>query len=214
MARGLTAGMLAEVVKSLINPALFLEATFISGTIYVWSGYGPVVWNGHTWTGLGDLGKVSAIEETIDTRAAGIRLELSGLNPDLLNKALNECRQGDPVILYFGTLTDAGAVIADPYQAFNGLMDVPTIDEKQGIISITVESELLDLKRAPGTRFTHEDQQIEFPGDLGFEYVAQLQNKTLKWGASDAARQGTPSGTGGGGRTDGGGIRPVLDSVL
>lgn len=214
MARDLTAGMLAEIIKSLVNPAVFVEATFVSGTIYVWSGYGPVLWNGHTWTGLNDLGRVSAIEETIDTRAAGIRLELSGLNPDLLNKALNECRQGEPVIVYFATLTDAGEVIADPYQAFNGLMDVPTIDEGTGIISITVESELLDLKRAPGTRFTHEDQQIEFPGDLGFIYVAQLQNKTVKWGASDAAGQGRPTGTGGSGRTDGGGIRPVLESAL
>ena len=63
-------------------------------------------------------------------------------------------------------------------------MDVLTINENADSHSITVqlESRLITLERSKTRRFTKEDQQIDFPDDLGFNNIAKLQDKKIEWG--------------------------------
>jgi hypothetical protein len=49
-------------------------------------------------------------------------------------------------------------------------------------VRIACESRLIDLQRARERRFTDEDQQELYPGDLGLEYVAGLQEREIAWG--------------------------------
>ena len=41
---------------------------------------------------------------------------------------------------------------------------------------------LIDLNRSRVRRYTNEDQQIDYPTDVGFEYVQSLQDFEIKWG--------------------------------
>jgi hypothetical protein len=68
--------------------------------------------------------------------------------------------------------------------AFAGRLDVPTIMDgaERCEIQITYESRLIDLNRAREWRYTHESQQQISPGDRGFEYVAGLQEREIRWG--------------------------------
>jgi hypothetical protein len=68
--------------------------------------------------------------------------------------------------------------------AFAGRLDVPTIMDgaDRCEIQITYESRLIDLNRAREWRYTHESQQQISPGDRGFEYVAGLQEREIRWG--------------------------------
>lgn len=185
MSRSLTAGMIAELQKGTVSPALFVSVEFVSGFIYAWSGTGNVTWNGHTWQGVGSMGNISAITETGELAATNLTLSLSGIPSDLIGKALDECRINKTASVWFGFLDSSGNVIADPYQSFSGRVDVPQIDEggKTSTISITVESCMNDLQRARGSRYTQDDQQLVSPGDLGFSFVPATQNWTAKWGA-------------------------------
>ena len=58
------------------------------------------------------------------------------------------------------------------------------IDEGAETASITlnVENRLIVFDRPKERRFTHEDQQNRFAGDLGFEFVPDLQDKEIIWG--------------------------------
>jgi len=78
---------------------------------------------------------------------------------------------------------DKNGIVADPYLAFVGRLDVPVIDDAGAscVISMQYESRLIDLQRTRERRWTHEDQQIDFPGDLGFEYVTSLPDQVLIW---------------------------------
>lgn len=78
---------------------------------------------------------------------------------------------------------DDGAVVADPFLAFEGRTDVPDIakDGERCTVSIHYESRLIALERPRERRITHEDQQIDYPGDRGREYIAGLQDKVLVW---------------------------------
>lgn len=183
MARDLAAGVITEVDAATLRPVLFYEGVFTGGTLRLWSGVGTISWNSQSWVGAGNLLGISDITETADLRAEGITLSLSGLSSTTIAIALAQARLGLAGSVWFGVMTAAGAVIADPYLAFKGKLDVPTIEDNGDtcVISVSYEHQLVDLERPRIRRFTHEDQQIDHPGDLGFEYMSGLQEQVLEW---------------------------------
>lgn len=212
MARNLTAAQITEITAQNMRPVMFLQALFTSGYIYLWSGQGAISWNGQTWTGVGSLGTVSAIPETSDVAAVGIKMALSGIPASLITSALGEVRQGNPVTIYQGFLTPAGGVIANPNNAWQGRMDACEIAEggDTAVIAITAESRMLDLNRSRERRYEKQDQSIDFPTDLGFDYVPSLQEISIVWGkatpsSAPARPAGITSGGGRGGSGSGGG---------
>lgn len=184
MARDLTAAMQAEVVKTALTPILFYEGEFSGGTVRFWTGFGTIVWNGQSWLGAGQLGKISAIQEAKEVSATGITVSLSGIPSSLIATALSQARQGKPGKIWFGCLNSSGAVIADPFQIFEGRLDVPEIRDgpDSAEIIISYESELVDLERPNETRYTSEDQKIIHPTDKGFDFVPAVQEWDGKWG--------------------------------
>jgi hypothetical protein len=203
MARNLTSGTAAETSKSRVYPVVFCEIDFADATSYVWSGIGNKSWNSQTWIGIGHLGKIDPIEEGTDIQARGCVLTLSGIPQAMLNEALYQCRQGQPVKIWAGFLDASGNVIVDPFQSFAGRLDVPTIDEgaETATISITAESRLIDLQRNRERRYTPDDQALDFSTDQGFNYVPSLQEVSMVWGKGTSI----PVKTGGGNRGGSGG---------
>jgi len=185
----MTASYLAAIQSASLRPALFVEAHFTSGPIYVWSGVGPIVWGGHTWTGLGSLGSVSTIDESATVEAKGITLTLSGIDSALLTGILDEFQVGLPVVVSLGLFDAVGALIADPVASFVGAMDQPTLDVTgtSATIAINCESRLLELNVAVDRRYTNEDQQRDYPGDRGFEFVNSIQEAQIYWGRTPSS---------------------------
>jgi hypothetical protein len=211
--------MLSQLSGPKIKPVLFLQMRFTDGDSFVWSGVGNLQWNGQTWIGMGTLGTISAIEESSELKATNVTFTLNQIPQDLLREALGQVRQGNPVKLWFGSMGDNNNVLADPLQMYAGRMDVPTIDDgaRTGSISISTENRLVDLNRSRERRFTDQDQQIDHPGDLGFQYVQFIQQWNGTWGK--AGPGGVPRviqhipkperpGAGGGGSGFGGGRGP------
>jgi len=182
MARDLTAGVITQLQG---NPefAWLYEGEFASGWVRLWSGIGPLSWDGETWSGVGTLLGMSGADETTEVRAARLIISLSGVPSDLLAAALGDARSGKPGRVYLAFFT-GGSIVADPALHFEGRLDVPAIEDgpDTATISISYESELIDLERARERRYTPEDQSIDYPGDLGFAYVAALQDAQITWG--------------------------------
>lgn len=84
---------------------------------------------------------------------------------------------------------DENHLLADPYLVRSGRMDYVNIVAAGETTRITAQYEdrLVDLERSRERRYTDEDQQFEYSGDLGFEFVAGLQDKQLIWGGPGAA---------------------------
>lgn len=183
MARDLSASMQTEVDAAAVEPVFFVEMDFSSGFVRVWSGYGEFTWDAKTWSGVGHLGEIEPLSEGIDFVANGASLKLSGIPSDLISVALGEYYQGRAATIYLGLLDSAGAIIADPVPIYAANMDTMEINEdgETSTIIVRIESQAISLKRSREWRYTHEDQQIDYPGDLGFEYVAGLQDKEVLW---------------------------------
>lgn len=183
MSRSLSNDVVTEINSAETQPILLFEGEFISGFFRAWSGFGDLSWGGFTWQGAGTLMGISPIDETAEVSAQGITVSLSGIPSGMLSLVLSDVQQNAPGKVWIGFLNN-GAVIADPVLLFEGRLDVPSIDDsgETASISITYESRLIDLSRPRVSRYTDEEQKREFPSDVGCEFVADLQEKTLNWG--------------------------------
>jgi hypothetical protein len=183
MARDLTASVITQLQAASVEVGILFEGEFASGWVRLWSGIGNLSWDSKTWNGVGTLLGISAIDETNEIRASGLTVTLSGVPSDLLAAALGDARSGKTGRVYLAFFS-GGSVVADPVLQFEGRLDVPAIEdgEDTATIAISYESELIDLERARERRYTPEDQAIDYPGDLGFAYVAALQDAQITWG--------------------------------
>lgn len=190
MARSIDSNTQAALVAPEVLPVFLFHAEFDEGDVYLWSGYGDLSWNSQTWTGTGTFGSVSEIEESTNIQANGVTVSLNGIPSSIISLALTYEYRGRPCRLYLGAVSVAtpNTLVGDPLMEFGGIMDVMSFEDsgETGSISISIENRLIDLSRARERRFTHEDQQIDYPGDLGLEYVAGLQDKEINWGVPNA----------------------------
>ena len=168
-----------------LQPFLAIKAEFDSGDVRLWGGYGDLTIGGEEYIGGGSLLSISGIEETSEIAARGASVVLAGLDPAIISIALEENYQNRACTIFIGTLTDAGAV-EDSYTLFRGRIDQMSIEEsgETASISVSIENRLIDLERPRIRRFTNEDQQALYPGDTGFSFVNDLQDKTFEWGKS------------------------------
>jgi len=188
MSRGLAAGFITAADAGTVYPALLCSMDFSGGAVNVWSGVGDLVYASVTFTGVGELGGISAIEESEETRANGIALSLSGISSSLVSSILTENyrnRNCTIQLALFASLTSTAPITA-PAVMFVGRMDQALLDDdgETATISMTAESRLVDLQRARERRYTHEDQRTAYTADLGLEYVAGLQDRELIWGGN------------------------------
>jgi hypothetical protein len=184
MPRPMSSAMLAAIQAQHLRPALFVQMQFMTGPLYVWSGTGSVTWNGHTWLGVGTLGTISTIEESGTVEAKGVTLTLSGIDPAMLADALQEFQTGAPVAIYLGLFDSGGSLIANPVTSWAGRMDQPSIEVggDSAVISIACENRLIEMNVAVDRRYTATDQSIDYPGDLGFNWVLSIQEQNIYWG--------------------------------
>src|ERR1044072_7703574 len=201
MSRTLPTGLGTALAAVEVAPVFLVELDWPTGTVYAWNGYHDLSWNGHTWIGTGHLGGISEIKESNDLGATGTVLTLSGIPSAQIAQALRNDALGLAAKIYVGVLSASGFSI-DPYLAFDGMIDAPNIntDGDQSTITIPLEKELVD-NRSNARRYTHEDQQLDYPGVLGLEYVTGLQNKDFTWGkatvfANDGGGNGSDDGNG------------------
>lgn len=199
MARSMDAGILAELSKGAVQIALLAELEFASATVRLWSGMGDLIYGGYTYTGVGTLGEVTPIQESgKEIRSDNLTLRMSGIPSSMLSMALAEEYQGRTVRLRLAFFTSAWVVI-EAVTLFVGRMDVMQIDEgaETSTISVSAESRLADLQRPRVRRYTHEDQLVLYPEDLGLEFASGMANAEIVWGpgstpAADSIPLGLP----------------------
>ena len=160
-----------------------VDLDFDSTPLNFWTGLGTKTINGTEYTGTGFLMDISAIEETSEISAKGAKLVLSGIPTSLLALALTEPYQGRECRIYFGVESDT----TDMTELFTGYMDQMNLFEGADTASIelTVENKLVDLEKPRSARYTSAYQKSIYPGDLGLDFVEDLQDKRLTWGRAD-----------------------------
>ena len=195
MSRTVNGTLLTNAQAKLVRPALLATFDFQAGVVRVWTGIGNLVYGGNTYTGVGEFGSVSTIAETTDLRANGVSFQLNGWPSSLLSTILAETYHGRDVTLLLATFDSSMVMSGTPLTVFQGKTDAISLHMTPEGCSITVnaESRAIDFLRNLERRYTHQDQQINFPADTAFIYMSDAAQKTFAWGGS-----GTTAPAGGG----------------
>jgi hypothetical protein len=183
--RNINPAVLAAIATGNIRMGILVSIATLSGTVYAWTGYGPVVYAGNTYSGLGALTNISAISESSSVTSQGVTLTLNGVDPTNISEALTDIPQGGDVYILFVVLDASNNVVGVPIISFAGQTDGIVIKEAPdgtSAIALDVENRLTQLQRDRTYRWTQAQQAELFPGDTGFLYTADLQDYVALWG--------------------------------
>lgn len=165
------------------------------------------VYGSEVYLGIGSFGGITGdIKESKDGAPIGMKLALTGIDSTLVNAAFTESffrRAGDVMV---GFEDENGDLVDDPEILFSGYMDKCdiVIQQNQANFILYLESRATNLLAASDLRFTDEELQAAYPGDLGGEYIYRMADLTLRWGVAGV---GTGGAGGAGTRPGGGTIR-------
>ncbi len=184
MVRDLTSGAVTASEAGQGYSLTFLaEADFPSGFTRLNMGGGNITFEGNLFFGVGSLGGISAVEETVEMKSQLLDISLTGIDPSFLATALGEEYRGRTFKAWVAFFDPAGDLVQDPTLIIRGRMEFMTITLGEvGTIVLRVENILADWDRKTAIRFTNQAQQERFPGDRGFEYVPQMRQLILDWG--------------------------------
>ena len=183
MTRTLTPAAESTFESGNVPMLCFVLMDFPSGFLRVNNSAVIINWGGEDWYGVGRLGSIDQIEEGATLESRGLKFRISGVPQANISTALGQQYQGRDCKVWLAPLTSDYAGIADPVLTFSGRMDVMDIElGNTATITVSAESRLADWDRPRTRRYTHEDQQLDYPGDLGFEFVPQMVEKELRWG--------------------------------
>ena len=188
MARDITTAFKNAIEGSVVKPIIGVELEFSDGTLRFWNGYGNLTMtaggSSKTFTGAGDLLGVSEIEESSTLSMSGVTLTLSGIKSSIIATALGANYTNRKGAIFLGLFDTSNNVIADVYTIFKGNMDVMNIQEGADtcLITLKLESRLITFEKASNRMYTLEDQKVDFPNDIGFEFIPDLQDKEITWG--------------------------------
>lgn len=187
MSRNTPSLLKTEFSSENLSTLLLIRIDFSSGiqryhsgvhSVYYDEGSGP-----EEYLGVGNLGAVDPIEESMENQAHGINVTLSGIDTTQLNLVVEEDYQGRPVDLFVAHYDIEAAAIVEAQNIFTGGIDTIAISKGvKGSMIMQVEHESAQYDTPNTFRATDEDHQKNHPGDLFFDQVHNVVNNELVWG--------------------------------
>lgn len=200
MTRGtLSSNVMSELTKQSIQFTVLAWFDFSDQDVYLWAGPRghSLDWDGQTWDGVGDLGKIDKITEASEMRDARTSASLR-MSSDMLSRidTNGEANRGRSAQIRFLFLNEDGTSINEwkiPYE-IGGMNVSPNLSEGEDgarIVEEVVSVELLGrqalLGRTLVRRQTHQDTLEINSDDYGNEFASDPdQGKTLGAGVQDA----------------------------
>lgn len=129
MPRNINSSLLADLAKAGVRPFYLCDLQLASGWQYCWSGVGPLVWNGHTYSGLGELAEVGAVHEssgvqadgtTISLNVAPSQLDIPPLPAGVTPPDMGTPPAGQSLAWSFATIPPTPVDFANPPSIYNG----------------------------------------------------------------------------------------------
>lgn len=182
--RSLPADIITALNDGVFRPLWLVEIDFDTPLKFC-SSYDTVSVDGVTYTGAGNLGRVGKVEENTDLDPTKLQVTLSGINPAILSTVGDSNYLNREGRIRMAMLDENGAILGNTsFLYFRGKTDEVRFN-RGGVatVNITLRDALADWGRPRIQRNMNADQQARYPGDKGFEYVAQIASKDIVWPA-------------------------------
>jgi len=185
-----------EADKKAIRMFIAVALDFTSGMVRVHDGLGSITWGGNSYEGVGTLGGIEQVDESVEVIARPLSLTLSGVETSLVSTAMTETYQNRTVTIYLGFLDETtNAVIDTPEVSWEGRMNQMSISSSDGGAAIRLTCEHRLRREMRIARYTNEDQQLLHSGDRFFDLVTSIKGFVSKWGELSVGGSGIGSRT-------------------
>ncbi|MEO5363960.1 MAG: DUF2163 domain-containing protein [Magnetococcus sp. DMHC-8] len=185
--RGASSSFLAAITQPGVVCCHLVEARMDDGTVRMTDFCRDVAWGGNTYLALGRFLSFEPVEESLDIAATQLTVVLSGVDSSNLALFLDDAYLFRQWLIYKAVFDATGAMISDPVLMFDGRVGRVTSSEDPEAgscqISITLANSWVMFGQTAGRHTNDAEQQLHFPGDRGFEFVASLaSNQNIPWG--------------------------------
>src|SRR4051812_46079433 len=108
----------AQLAGELVRVDVLVEMQFVSGTIRLWNGFGPLkTLDAREWMGTAAMGDISGLSQSINGSAPPLSISLSGVDPAFAMKAKAEASEyyNRPLVVYLQFFNEAWQCLDNPY---------------------------------------------------------------------------------------------------
>lgn len=188
-ARNLLSGFATALQQPHVKLFPLVEIGFDTGTQYLCGLAFAVSWSGNTYLPALGLLNIEPIRETAES-FEGIKVTVSGISSASLGSFLAEKVQGRPLTLRMAVIDATNTLLVDS-NVWSGLMDTPLISDGRDAATITLVAEhrMATWDRARTKRYTDAQLQADYPGDLGLQYIAQMEQQRIVWPKAEFFKQ-------------------------
>ncbi len=179
--RALQAANITEIESASVQPVILVKIEFDT-PVYVHSGFGTITFDSNDYTGVGSLGSIAGVEDAEDNTPQPVQISLSAIPAGYIAEALDSTTYGDRVTLYHGFRGDDGLLVADPEVPWKGYLEYASVEGETETVTLHCQHYLTVLNKKRGGRFTDEDLQRAYFGDLGLQYIHLQNGLTFPWG--------------------------------
>lgn len=185
MPRTIDSNTLRAMTRDDYRPVVLVEVVTPSLNIRLTSNTQDVTFDGDLYT-AGLLSGISEIPETTDLNDAQIAVSFSGIDaaikaavvaPDFINSKVTVRIQffdqdwvasGDGLLYFIGSAASQNIASG-----------------QTSAITVSCKSRIASLSRPRSERYSDQEQQAQYPGDLGMQYASGLASKTIIWPSSE-----------------------------
>ena len=197
MSRYLT-GSAATQAQAQFHTLIVMGKFEFDDPVYAHTGIGEIVYDGNTYVGVGEFGSIGESRESENIGPMQMDISLAAPNGTYMGEALEAGTYGDAITLYAAYRDSAGGIVEDPWVIWSGWYEFATVRlGDSNVVTISGQHDLSVLNEIDGSRFTDEDQQARFTGDVAFEHIHRMATTKLLWGGR-VTRYERPPGPGGG----------------
>jgi hypothetical protein len=192
LSRDISATNVAQIDAAHLHEVVLVKLEYDT-PVYVHSGVGTITFETNDYLGVGNLGSLSAPREQEQVTPASIQLTLDGITTGNVTEALDSGNLYDPVTIYVGYRQDDGTLVDDPWVLWKGWYEYASISlGEESAVSVTCQHDLSILNEKKGDRYSDEDQQSKFTGDVGLAFTANMASTKLIWGGGPTPNLSNP----------------------
>ena len=180
--RDIPAGIVTALESPIFKPLFLVEIEFDT-VLRFSSAYGAITVAGVEYIGAANLGNITSAKENSDLDPNELKITLAGISDAALEAVGNSNYMNRAVAVRVAMFDDDGSIIDDAVMNyFIGKTDNVNFQYgKQSSIVVTARDRLADWARPKIERNMNSDQQADYPGDKGFEFVGQVADKKIIW---------------------------------
>ena len=184
MTRSIDDATVLAMQEGVTRPIVLVKIATPSLDILMTSAMQDVDFGGDTYT-YGTLGNISTISETDNLKDSSITLTFSAVDPATIAAIASADFVNSPITVRVMFFDENWQTVGDGLLYFEGGAASQNI--ALGVsaeITVNCKSKLSTLSRPRSERYSDQDQQAKYPGDLGMQYATTVSSKDIVWPSS------------------------------